>query len=133
MKDYIVPILIVVAVIVTALQFNATTKADDDSIDKLEVALADVKNIVPENANLSYRFLADTTNFLYSFMWNRYVLAPRHLSPIADECDTLITVCRANLLNQGNLAKIYSKKVLWRKQVGTYFFFLSCNQNGTGQ
>ena len=126
MKDRIVTILIILTVIITTMIYNDRIHEGLDSIDKLEAGLGEIKNLTDDGANISYLYINDTTNFLYSYLWNRYVLAPRHLSPNASDFDTLLTVCSVSRLNKETLDRIGRKKILWKRQFESYVFFLSC-------
>jgi hypothetical protein len=99
-----------------------------DSIDKLELIYGDMKPIVREGANISFVFLGDTTNYLYSYLWNKYVLAPRCLSPVENEYDTELIICPSEFLDSTVHSMIFKRQILWKKQVSNFCFFLSCDK-----
>ncbi len=125
MKDRIIPLLIVIAVILTTIFF--TKKAEDERapIDALGEAFAGIENSIPDNSNISVLDLADSTDFVHFYCWSRYILAPRYLARYANECDTVLILARINTPDNIIRPIMHNKRILWKHQDSSYAFFLT--------
>ncbi len=125
MKELIAPLMIICFLIYGTKSFIDKIATIQDQVDEMKVAVADVKEIVPAGAAISFHVYGDTTNTATFYLWARYALAPHYLSPDPNECDTVLSVFPVLRPGVDFSTLIKRRKVLWKKEYSSCGFLLT--------
>lgn len=126
MKEAIIPILIVVAIVAAIVLYNDKIKTQHDDIDKMKTALAGAKNIIKPGSGITLQNIPVKNEIHF---WARYALSPNYLSVHTHQFDTVLTIVNVNTCDSiQNTLLTNSRKMLWQQKDEQYCYFLTCSK-----
>lgn len=93
MKERMIPLLLLTAIVAATILFMARQHADVTPMDRMSAKLQPISRLVPESSAISFQN-QPIRNELHFYA--RYWLAPRYLPFHKTISDTLLTVCDAD-------------------------------------
>ena len=123
MKEGIIPILLIIAAVVSAAVFSNKINRQSDGLDKLEVSLSGARKHIAPGSHITLRCDPPKNEL---FFWVRYTLAPNYVALRAHTYDTVLTIgdnsTLGHILHDIDSSK---RKLLWQNNDGLYCYFLT--------
>jgi len=118
MKSPFVLILLLLTTIVAAWQFVNKAGSEHDDIDKAEITLQELKELLPKGSRIT---LAPPNTPIDIQLRINYVLAPVLVSSTVNY-DTVLSVTPGNTDSMPA-----NRKIIWQQADGQYHYYLSCS------
>jgi hypothetical protein len=126
MKEKIAPLVLIIFSVFATISFADKASNSQVGIDKMKIYFGDLSNIIPEDANISFQCsIQDSSDFIKSLLFFRYILAPRYLSADKSEFDTTLVIFSNHYRDTDLHSVLDKRKILWEKKTQSDYFALT--------
>ena len=122
MKNYFIPILVVIFIAVTTVLYGRKIAVEADEIDKATNAMQGISSVLSPASKIGYQSINVCNEMRF---WAKYVLAPMYIGTNNFVCDTVLTICPTKLEDSIAQNTLTGRKRLWKNNDGQYAYFLT--------